>query len=335
MFLIADADQPEHLLAALRELRDCPFAAVYAFPGVFGKKGAYAHHLVVRRNIARIERVLREYAGLPKRVFVANDQRPESQYVMFLAKKANHGTRVTYIEDGGAVYCTEQIPRTSRGKTMAARIIYGKWWHEVPVQGTHPLIDDLLVMWPDSLRPELRGNTVAEIRVERLQRLLDSGFINLYLSKLGVDLKCLADTDAIVILPHSTGIHARADADALARALAAIQRCGVRLSAKYHPREAQADYLNLAAIPDLKFIPRACPMEAVFLSLRQLDRKVDVIGVHSTSLLTAKWILKSLTVHGYFLEHSLDPHLCAVARQAGIHVHSLAELTRIYEAKDE
>jgi hypothetical protein len=58
-----------------------------------------------------------------------------------------------------------------------------------------------------------------------------------------------------------------------------------RLFVKYHPREAQADYLGLCATGGAQEIARTLPVECLYLTLR--DRPLTIVGGMSTALLTA------------------------------------------------
>jgi hypothetical protein len=90
----------------------------------------------------------------------------------------------------------------------------------------------------------------------------------------------------VLTVSHSSYATRNPDYQALVRACAArLSPRAERFFVKYHPREAQADYLGLCEPGMAQQIARTLPVECLYLMLR--DRPLDVVGGMSTTLLTA------------------------------------------------
>jgi hypothetical protein len=116
-------------------------------------------------------------------------------------------------------------------------------------------------------------------------------------SSAGADLGRVRRLDAVVTISHSSvasrSLHYKDSIMALVRQLTETQ-CVVGI--KYHPRQAEPDYLGLVREERTVLLPQGLPLEFVYiLRAGSAEEAIEgqlrfVVGDVSTTLLTARWL---------------------------------------------
>lgn len=261
------------------------FIAPRAQPGQAGKARTWG---ALRRDILdTMER------AQPTAVTVFNDRQDPGQTVLIEAARRFPGALRACAEDGALAYTGFTYRRYSVFTRWRQRLRLGRGWNEVLVLGTHPLVQQFVAIHPQLLRPELRDRSVApfpasQLGAQPLQRLA-ARFCEL----VGLEAQSIPAGAVLLTLSHSS--YARRNPDYLQLVDTCIAQLRLRSTPfffKYHPREAEADYLGIGAqgTPgSAREIPRTIPVECIYLLTRELP--LLVVAGMSTSLLTGALLM--------------------------------------------
>jgi hypothetical protein len=273
---------------ALSNWQDSPFARVEYMAteklqptGVFKRRwpllrSALYHHLA---------------ASQATTLSVFNDREESGQALLLEAARRFPQIRRQCVEDGAQAYSRFHY-RTHHWITRLRQKLQNGWaWADVEVLGTHPLVQAFLALHPALVRPEISRDRLSQFPAEALCSPQLGSFAAELCRRLGWDAQALPDRPALLALNHSDYAKRNPDyASEITCVVESICRLGLPLLYKYHPRECEPDYLNLASrLGPSHEIPRSMPTECVFL--QGTDRPMLVLGGISTALLTARLLM--------------------------------------------
>jgi hypothetical protein len=270
--------------------------------GSFGETSRWKRQIRYRRALPEIAATTRAIG--PQEIWVGNDARPETHRAFEAAAEttsgrgARDGTQIrgVYIEDGLTAYAASVKRPLNAGEQLVGRVFFGRYWSGIAVLGTSNWISTGLFIFPSLVRRELA-------HLEKVPLPRDC-FFSAWMRELaehvvrqaGSDVAALRRLDAIVAVSHSS-VARRAPGyqpgiSALVERLVAK---GCTVGVKYHPRQAEADYLGLTRVPGVVRLPQGLPLEYIYI-LRASSAAGGtpvrfVVGDVSTILLTARWLL--------------------------------------------
>ncbi len=277
----------------LTEWGDSPFSKIIMLNGIYDVASKIRRVGVIRNNIKIIKNFFSDDVNEFCEVFIFNDGYPEAQIIARL----NHdkGGFNTYVEDGSAAYNSFVSPDAPIYKKIIYRLVFGAWHRDVKIMGTYKYIDKAMVAQPEFVRPELSCKDVIKMPKNVFNNLKSMGFISILFKNYGLE-QANFNPNCILIVSHS---------DILSEELSDTYRYLVKyllhfsggLYVKYHPREREDDFLGVKRhSPEVELIPKALPLEAVFVALQDENMPDIIVGDLSTSLLTARYLLKVSTV---------------------------------------
>lgn len=318
LVVIHEFELAEQYAALTRIWPDAPFAHVEILPGIFTQTSLANRRRQVRANSIALRRLVSRLQ--PQELYVFHDGRPDIQAALFQAKRSAAQVCCTYVEDGLGAYDSSVTPAHSLPARVLAKLYYGYWWQDIGVRGCSSWIDRAMGIFPEVFRPELHHLPAQAISADALHTALTSGLLDFYRHVHALQPAQVTDLNGLLILPHSGWMDQFREYHAILHTvLQAFQHAGLRIGVKYHPREEQDDYLQLAAIPYLTILPKEVPAEIIY-ALAAAQLRV-VVGDLSASILTARWMLPTVgsICLGPML-HYADAQLYASFTRMGIHV---------------
>lgn len=226
----------------------------------------------------------------PTSVTVFNDRQDIGQCVLIAARRYWPTAMRQCAEDGALAYTGYTYRRLGVVTRLRQRLRLGPDWVDVRVLGTHPLVQEFVALHPHLLRPELRHMRVRPFPSTLLAGRSLQKLAHVVSQAQGWTPARLSDGTVLLALNHSSYAQRNPGyVELIKTSVHHLKSSGVRCLFKYHPREAQDDYLTLRRAWPSGEIPRALPMESVYL-LAQHHRML-VLGGVGTSLLTAALLL--------------------------------------------
>jgi hypothetical protein len=274
MLFLPDLPDPALFLRATARCSDSPFDSVTLIEP-HRRSGA------VRRELrARIA------DAWPISLTVFNDREEAGQAVLVATARGFPQARRRCAEDGSLAY-TDFVFRSHGATTQLRQTLrLGRHWSNVRVLGTHPLVQDFIALHPQLLRAELRGRRIQPFPPRALDAQALRSLAAALCAGAGFDADSVPPNATMLTLSHSS--YAQRNPEYGQMVAACAQRLAARperFFVKYHPREAQPDYLGLCAAGQAQQIARTVPAECLYLTLR--DRPLTIVGGMSTALLTA------------------------------------------------
>jgi hypothetical protein len=245
-------------------------------------------------------------------VTVFNDREESGQCVLIAAARYCPRASRRCAEDGSLAYSNFVYRPHGVSTRLRQKLRLGRQWSDVRVLGTHPLVQQFIALRPALLRPELRHRPVQAFAAEALAAAPLRRLAAALCAGTGFAPATVPAGATVLTVSHS-GYAARNpqyrnSVEACAQQLA---QNGGGFFVKYHPREAQADYLGLCVAGSAQEIPRTLPVECLYLMLR--DRPLTVVGGMSTTLLTAGLLMPQVRcaalVQGSASGDAWDPQL--------------------------
>jgi len=293
LIIIRDFSGFERLLDSLRGWERSPFAQIESLPGIYGRSGKFNKQFTIRNNVTMIARYVSHHTF--ERVYIFNDAKPEAQCALYFAKKVNKRTVGVYVEDGAGAYSSYRLEKQSLTDVLLRKLFYGPWWVDVNILGTSRWIDEIKVIFPQIVRPELRLKPVTSIPKHGLLELRNQEWPYEYLKTLGVEITKLHNLDAILVVAHTEFANKIIGyKEVINDILHMAKSQNLRLGVKYHPRDPQDDFLSVRNDEGISVLPKSLPMELVYILASEKIK--FIIGDISTSLLTAKWLLENVMV---------------------------------------
>jgi hypothetical protein len=282
---------------ALRACARRLFDSVDVCGGSFGVTSRLHRQFRYRQALAEIRNRSRDLC--PAEIWVGNDARPESQAAFRSASRQNGRVRGVYVEDGLTAYATAVRRPLTALEHAAGLLIFGRDWNGIEVLGTSRWISSALLIFPELARPELQHLQRAALGAELvLNEESHSVAAEMVRRANGGDR--IGAVDAIVTTSHSTvGVGTLAYRNGIAALVRRLIEKGCTVGIKYHPREAQTDYLGLAADSSVVLLPRGLPLEYLYIlsamrtaqGSRPFAPLRFIVGDVSTTLLTARWLV--------------------------------------------
>lgn len=274
--------------------------------GVFG-------FLPTQRPRRRARRLLLETVRTqrPSQLFVFNDRNEVAQAALDAVFR--QGGRRVCLEDGSSFYTDWQAPGASRWTTMRKRLFVARHWLPLRVLGTHPLVQEVRVLRPAVVRPELSARA-RPLDIELMQSPVLRRLAGRMVSETGATAEDCPETLILPGLEEDPGW-----SDALWR-----QRTGAAsatVAFKYHPREARPDPLQLAGLA--RELPRHVAVELYYLAWGRAPRRIVGDG-RSTTLLTAKLFDPDCEILGIY--HGPQPAHAEAFSRLGIEMRTALAL---------
>jgi hypothetical protein len=222
----------------------------------------------------------------PASLTVFNDRLEPDQAALITSARRFPQAQRRCVEDGSLAYTGFVYRAHSLAARLRKSLRTGRQWHDVRVLGTHPLVQQFVAMHPPLLREELRHRRVHAFPVGALDSPALRGLAAALCEAAGFVPEAVPPGSTVLTVSHSSYAARNPAYRELVQACA--KRLGKRAGAffvKYHPREAEGDYLGLCTQGIAQEIARSLPAECLYLTLR--DRPLTVVGGMSTTLLTA------------------------------------------------
>lgn len=221
----------------------------------------------------------------PTAVTVFNDKQDTSQLVLVEAARHFPQALRECAEDGALAYTRFTYRQNSLYTQLRQRLRLGPGWHHVRVLGTHPLVQQFTAIRPQLLRAELRHRNVKSFPVQRLATEPLRQLAGAFCALADFEASTLSSGAVLLIFSHSS--YARRNPHYVQLVRACVQRLqqqSIPFFFKFHPRETEPEFAGVTATDFGRELPRAIPVECIFLLARELP--LLVVAGMSTSLLT-------------------------------------------------
>jgi hypothetical protein len=286
LFIISDFSDAEVLGKILKNWQDSPFKKIIFLPGIY-KKNIFKKRFIIRKNIKTLENLLQD--SVLDKVYVPNDARSETQIILRYAKKNNKNALGIYIEDGIGAYTSGHLKKKNYLKLLLSKIFYGIWYKDITTLGTSQWIDQVMAIFPQFIRPELKTKKITPIKKDKFLKVLKEKVFFEYITSL-IDIYKLKEVDILIIAAHSDlGKQSFRYEKALKEILNSIKTTKLKVAIKYHPREFREDFLSIANEKETIILPKSVPVELFYNFMPELK---FIIGDISTPLLTGRWLLE-------------------------------------------
>jgi hypothetical protein len=293
LIIVNDFAAAPGIAAALEAGMERAYDTVAVCGGTFGVRGRARRQFHYRRALPEIR--ARVKAVAPEEIWVGNDARPES-HAAFRAAGAD--VAGVYVEDGLTAYAGSVKRPLTRLETAAGRLLFRQDWSGIAVLGTSGRVSRGIFIFPALVRRELDG--LDKIALPR-QAVLSAPMQQLagrLVERSGADVDRLRRVDAIVAVSHSSV--ARRASGYQSRIVSFVRQLtanGCTVGVKYHPRQAEADYLGLSQLPAVVVLPQGLALEYLYVLRADAGGRGGappirfVVGDVSTILLTARWLV--------------------------------------------
>ena len=263
-------------------------------------KNPLSRRLRLTKDISRYRRVARTQEFTEIRAFVATTY--EAQAFLYEVRKRFPNTKRVMIEDGGIFYNTQFIGGDtakkgySRLKLLAGRAFYGAAWAAVKKNGIGEVIDEIHLIAPKLVRREWLSHNLVELSPDHLHQLAKTDLPEIYLQIAGCSIEELTDIECFVILSRSDGVASDLVkyVDTVNELLGMAKDQGLKIGAKYHPKEQERDYMMLGEKSWIVEMPRELPSELLFIV--NSTNLQYVLGDTSTALLSGPWLLPKCAI---------------------------------------
>ncbi len=294
LVIINDFDTAARMAAVFGECRGF-YASVRVCGGTFGVTSRARRQFHYRRALPVIAQITRELS--PDQIWVGNDARPESQAAFRTAAGRSGRVQGVFVEDGLTAYASSVKRPLTMLENAVGYLLFGRSWSAIEVLGTSRWVSSGLFVYPALVRSELAGLPKQEIPRTALLGPAMNRLAGQMVSATAGDAGRIRQIDALVTVSHSSVAKKspvyRSGIAALVRHLTAMQ-CVVGI--KYHPRQAEPDYLDVASQEGTVLLPQGVPLEFVYMLRAGLSEEGErplrfVIGDVSTTLMTARWLV--------------------------------------------
>jgi len=262
---IRDFDRATEFLDAVRAWPSSPFEQVVDL-------GAYDRNATRRARRRSSGRLADAIAGLgrslaPAAVHVFNDRHEFAQQLLEAVAESHPQADRVCVEDGTASYSQYLFKPRNLLQRIERRWRYGRRWVDLVCLGTHPLVQQRVLLFPECAREELQR--LGGLRAYPLEDLRGAGLAPLAATlahALDYGPARLDGIEVIVAIASSNyGQRVAGYRERLRELLAELRRRGLRVAWKYHPRELQPDFVGAREFYPDGEIPRGLPAEFVTL----------------------------------------------------------------------
>jgi hypothetical protein len=294
LVIIDDFEAATRMAAVLKESGGL-YRSVRVRGGTFGVTSRARRQLRYRKALPIIAQDTREL--MPGQIWIGNDARPESQVAFRTAVRQFGQVEGVFIEDGLTAYAASVKRPLTKVEDVLGYLLFGSSWAGIEVLGTSEWISSGLFVYPALVRNELTNLPKRQIPRSAFFAPVMHRFAAQMVSSAGADLGRVRRLDAVVTISHSSvasrSLNYKDSIMALVRQLTETQ-CVVGI--KYHPRQAEPDYLGLVREERTVLLPQGLPLEFVYiLRAGSAEEAIEgqlrfVVGDVSTTLLTARWL---------------------------------------------
>jgi len=299
LVIINDFQAARPMAAAFKASERALYQSVSVVGGTFGLTSRARRQFRYRGALGEMRALTRNIA--PAEIWVGNDARPECQAAFSTASRPADRVTGVYIEDGLTAYASSVKRPLKRWENAVGYVMFGRFWSGISVLGTSRWISKGLFIYPALVRHELSHLSHVPIAADALltdeMRRLAAEMVRL----AGADSVTISRLEAIVTVSHSS-VAAKLPQyrDAIARLVAKLIESGRTVGVKYHPRQAEPDYLGLTGSNRVVLLPQGLPLEYLYLLTAPSSPGASgvaggnlqvVVGDVSTTLLTARWLV--------------------------------------------
>lgn len=307
-------DQPEGsgfpVMEAYNHWKSSPFKTTRQYYGRYKK---LAEKLKSRREtFQKLQQLIQELQ--PTHLFIGNDRRIEFQYSMAQCQK--HGISCTghYMDEGVFTYTGRKASSSISDKYLdnaIKKLTYGNWWRNPPTIGGSEWISEVHVAFPELIHPLLRTKVINHLDSNQFKSDELTELSERILQQCQISSESVRDLDVLLTLPHESIFEHNTDYEnRIQELISGLQDKGVRIAAKYHPRNSKEDLLNLGE-SNVKVIPSAAVLEAL---LTVLPERTAIIGDMSSTMLITRWLREDMPV--YYLNDD-DQRLTQILQSIG------------------
>ena len=306
-----DKEYPLHSIVKRWELS--PFTSVKLLPGRF--KGTI-NKLKKRKQLFKsLETIITDLK--PSNIFVGNDRRIEFQFSMHITETLKLNTKGHYMDEGTFTYVGRKASSSFSDAIVdnwLKKLSYGLWWKNPLTVGESAWINTVHVAFPDLIDQRLRKKIIKKLDsnafTSSAMMELSTNILDFY----AFDSGKLSDLDALFTLPHeSLFTNNQGYRDLILDQIKELKDQGLKVAAKYHPRNSAPDVLNLSE-EGVELIPSGISFEAI---LPLLPKKTHIIGDLSSTLLIARWLRPELEVTSIYTGEG-DPEFNVLFRALNI-----------------
>ena len=268
---------------------DNPFDKIFILP-LKDDKFRLLRYAKQRKCIKKIIKTTKKI--IPNTICTFNDMNPFLQAPLQIQQKLNCGKAI-YIEDGSASYCKRNIPHIQKIKQYLNYYIYGSDYIYLPFGGSHPQITEMYVNYPELIDRK----RYPHLKIKRIDKSLfnifeKSEFLEKLLSSLDYDIYSkLKKIQYLILLPHPDTTKKYNKYFILYKELfKKITEKKVNFAIKYHPADCSKKPTQIEN--KLIFeIPNYLPIEIIYIMLRNINKKIHIIGDSSTAIFLTPGVL--------------------------------------------
>jgi len=317
----ADADL---LSQALSKYKAIPFKSITLIQGEYNCKEKKFPISFINRylGVRKICLILKDFIkkGDFSHIYLFNEERPYSLAIMDYINKIDRKMCLSFVEDGLVTY-NSYVENKDFHYILLGKIFYGFWWKNIEVMGRSACFNDIFIMFPQFVRPELDCKKIKKIPIENLEKIRKNRIAENILVEYDISVNELVSLHTIILLSHSSVIERfPMYKDVILGVIKKAQETGYKVAIKYHPRDNGAtDFLGLRNEPNIIFLRSSAPLELIYLAAKDNIRLV--IADLSTAILSASLILdKASVISTSLLLGNIDNRFLIMAESLGIHL---------------
>ena len=302
-------------LSCVNQWKGNPFLSVNIFEGRV--KGALNKFKSRKKVFDALQKLILEIK--PDEIRVGNDRRIEFQFSMNVAQKLKPSVQGAYLDEGTFTYIGRRASQSLADKyfdNFIKKLSYGRWWKNPPTVGGSDWIQKAYVAFPKLIHPLLKQKHVVPIEASGFVETQVSGLSTVLCESARVETSLLKEIDLLFCLPHeSIYLKLPAYRECVMDFLSQLQKEGLRVAVKYHPRDTVEDGLGVVK----QGLALSIPAKANFESLVSLLGDAIVIGDVSSVLLVTRW---------------LRPDLSVLSIDSGLNQEAIAQFKDLYRELD-
>lgn len=255
-----------------------------------GKPASFARF----NDFSRIKNLVTEFVGeiQPESVYVGNDKKPLSQWILFQSKSFKSNCVAWYVDEGIASYFYGFSNARKVGEWLEARLkraIYGRWYTMPKALGASKYIDRAVFSFLEHRQTHYDKINCSSLEPELFQQPEVLMMTNQILATSGMDSELINSLDAVFLMPSLNLVNDIYGSLAkLHQLILSISNKKSSIGIKYHPKDREGSAELEKGIPNLVRIPEYLPIEMLYPIL---NKNTLVIGDVSSALFTAKWLL--------------------------------------------
>lgn len=278
LLLIDQTETANNLyVECLKQWPECPFTEVAIFGGqnAKGKKKVEQRKAIFQSILSLVK------AYQPNKLYTGSDKRLEFQYCAAQLTSA----KKIYVDEGMYSYIAPSLLKQfghTLFDTPAKKLTYGSWYSSTPYTGGSKWIDEVLAIFPEQLHAQLQKKATMPFPISLLNQPSVKDFSNQLFKKLNYDPAGLNECKAIFSLPHESLLP---EPKAWIDLFGELDHAQIPFAVKYHPRDKQADKLQVGGFGIASIIPNKLFFEAI---LPYLNETTLIAGDVSSALLFAK-----------------------------------------------